>query len=236
MKVLLCDPDLGWSEQMISGIQDYGICADAVTEPAELWCSQTEVQGIIVNLLELESLLYWGTSFVTIPEDTGGYPAVIQSLCLQGKKVILVLPKLNYEIECACLKAGAVECIYKGQPMDLIVQRVIRAFEEELKRDVLWFDGVQFDRAEGRLTSQEHSVILTRMEQKVMEVLFKHGTELTEKQDLLMLLWGEQDDIHKYRLDTLIKHIRRKLQGFPICIYTRYGKGYYLGIVNYIRE
>ncbi len=235
MKVLLCDPDLAWSEQMISGMQDYGICADTVAEPAELWRGRTQVQGIIVNLQELDSMLYWGASFLKNPRDTSDYPAVIHSLCLQGKKVILVLQELNYEIECACLKAGAVECIYKGQPMDLIMQRVIRAFDEELKQDVLWFDGVQFDRAEGKLTFQGHSVNLTKMEQKVVGILFTNGTNLTEKQNLLMLLWGKQDDICKHRLDTLIKHIRRKLQGFPICIYTCYGKGYYLGIVNYRR-
>ena len=66
------------------------------------------------------------------------------------------------------------------------------------------------------------------MEQKVLEILFIHGNELAGKKDILLQVWGETNDRCGQRLDTIIRQIRNKIRKFPIGIYTRYGKGYYL--------
>lgn len=232
MKVLLCDPDLIWGERMKFCLQECGFDVKVMKELEELWDLSEDVRGIIVSLQELNSMLFWGTTIPGTQECSRDYPLVIRSLCLQNKKVIIVLPELSYDIECTCLKAGAAECIHKGQPMDLMKQRIVRILEEERKKNILWFAGIRFDRTEGKLSFREQSVSFTTMEQKIVEALMEQGTDLTGKRTLLLQLWGEHGQMQQHRLDTLMKQIRQKLQGFPMHIHTVYGRGYRLETVH----
>ena len=173
MNVLLCDPDLVWTERLSLQLKQHGITVKIARELEELWCIPEETKGILVSCQELKSMLFWGETDRKEAVSKESYSSTIRSLCLQGKKVILIMPELNYETECVCLQAGASECIHK-----------------------------------------EQTII--------------HGNELAEKRDILLQVWGEQSDLCVQRLDTIIKQIRHKLNKFPIGIYTRYGKGYYL--------
>ena len=228
MKVLLCDPDLAWAEQLSVQLRKHGIAVKMVRELEELWCTPEEIQGILVSSQELKSMLFWGESDGKKADTEVFYFSAIQSLCLQGKKVILIIPELDYEAECICLQAGAAECVHKGQPIDLMIQRILMAFQQEIHRQSLFFGGVQLNQQTGRLIFQGDSVNLTNMEQKVLEILFIHGNELAGKKDILLQVWGETNDRCGQRLDTIIRQIRNKIRKFPIGIYTRYGKGYYL--------
>lgn len=228
MKVLLCDPDLAWAEQLSERLMQHGIAVKIVRELEELWCLTEETQGILVNGQELQSMLFWGETAGAEVVTEISYSSAIHSLCQQGKKVILILPELDYEAECICLQAGAVECIHKGQPMDLMIQRILLTFHKEIHRLHLWFGGVQLDQQAGRLVFQKDTVKLTMMEQKVLEILFIHGNELAERAEILQQVWGEQTHRCQQRLDSIIRKVRQKLKKFPIGIYTCYGKGYYL--------
>ena len=228
MNVLLCDPDLAWTEQLSLQLKQHGITVKIARELEELWCMPEETKGILVSCQELKSMLFWGETDRNKALSRESYASAIHSLCLQGKKLILIMPELNYETECISLQAGASECIHKEQPMELIIQRILLAFQEEIHREQLWFGGVQLEQKAGQLLFQGDSVNLTTMEQTVLEILFIHGNGLAEKRDILLQIWGEQTDFCAQRLDTIIKQIRHKLNKFPIGIYTRYGKGYYL--------
>lgn len=214
---------------MISQMAQYGWAVRAVREMEELWSPSGEIQGILVNRQELDSMLFWGEGTGRKGESLGQSYQALHSLCEQGKKVIVILPDRDDETECACLKAGAAECIHKMQTFDLMAQRILRAFREEMCRSVLWFREVQLDRQAGKLLCQEKQVSLTQMELKLLEILFANGTELADRQEMMRKIWGEQTVVSRQCLDTLIKQIRRKMKGFPIGIYTYYGKGYYLG-------
>lgn len=228
MKVLLCDSDLAWMEQLSVQLKQHGIVAKIVRELEELWCISKETQGILVSCQELKSMLFWGKTDRKEAISGESYSSMIHSLCLQGKKVILILPKLDYEEERICLQAGAAECIHKGQPMDLMIQRILLVFQKEIHQQKLCFGGVQLSRQASQLLFQEDTVNLTTMEQKVLEILFAHGNELVEKREIMLQVWGEQTERCGQRLDTVIRQIRHKIIKFPIGIYTRYGKGYYL--------
>lgn len=229
MKVLLCDPDLMWAQQLAVHMKSCGMDVKIARELEELWALPEEVGGILVNRQEIDSMLFWGKDTMEQSATaSASHSSVIGSLCLQEKKVILILPEQDYGAECACLKAGAVECIHKQQPFDLMVQRILLAFREEMRPGILWFGGVQLDFPAGKLVCQGREVSLTLMERRAIKILFAHGTALTAKEEILSELWGEQTEAANVRLDTLLKQIRRKLRGFPIGIYTCYGKGYYL--------
>lgn len=229
MKVLLCDPDPLWAEELAVHMQSCGMDVKIARELEELWSASQEVQGILVNQQEMESMLFWGeTAMGKADAAAVSYLSAIRSLCLQGKKVILILPEQDYVAECACLRSGAVECLHKQQPLELMLQRIRLAFREEMHREVLWFGDVQLDLLAGKLLWREEEILLTVMETRMMELLFAHKNTLTKKEVILSGIWGEETDAARRRLDTLLKQIRRKLRGFPIGIYTCYGKGYYL--------
>ncbi len=225
MKVLLCDTDLMWAEQLAVHMKPHGLEVKIVRELEELWVPADEVQGLLVNWQELGSMLFWGEAGTASPAL---HSSVIRSLCLLGRKLVLILPELDYQAECICLQAGAAECIHKQQPLELMAQRILLAFREEMGRQAKQFGGVRLDFPAGKLVCGDSEVRLTLMEKRAMEILFGHGTALTAKEEILSALWGEQTDAARVRLDTLVKQIRGKLRGFPIGIYTCYGKGYYL--------
>lgn len=229
MKVLLCESDLRWAEQMISELEQYGMAVRAVREIEELWSPSGEIQGILVNRQELDSMLFWGEGNGKKGNSAGQSYHALHSLCGQGKKVVLILPERDDEAECACLRAGAAECIHKGQLFDLMAQRILLTFREEMQSSILSFGEVQLDRQAGKLLCQEKQVSLTKMEQRLLEIFFVHGTELADRKEIIQQIWGERMAGSRQCLDTLIKQIRRKIIGFPIGIYTYYGKGYYLG-------
>lgn len=228
MKVLLCDPDLAWSTQIAAQMKQHGITVKGVDELEELWNVSEEIQGILVSLREIESMLFWGKDVDEQFDIAGKYPSAIRSLCQQGKKVIVILSDLNYEAEYCCLQAGAVECIHKKQPVALIIQRILLALQIKTDQEILRFEGIRLHCLTGMVVYQDQSIHLTKMEQRVFAMLIEHGRELTEKQQLLLHLWGSED-IPNGRLETLIKQIRHKLQDFPVSICTDYGRGYYLG-------
>ena len=229
MKVLLCDQDPLWAGELAVHMQFSGMDVKIARELEELWSDSGEVQGVLVSRQEMESMLFWGeTAMGKADAAAVSYLSAIRSLCLQGKKVILILPEQDYVAECACLRSGAVECLHKQQPLELMLQRIRLAFREEMHREVLWFGDVQLDLLAGKLLWREEEILLTVMETRMMELLFAHKNTLTKKEVILSGIWGEETDAARRRLDTLLKHIRRKLRGFPIGIYTCYGKGYYL--------
>lgn len=229
MKVLLCDPDPLWAGELAAHMQSVGMDVKIARELEELWSASGEVQGILVSRQEMESMLFWGETAMGKGDAVAvSYLSAIRSLCLQGKKVILILPEQDYAAECACLGSGAVECLHKQQPLELMLQRIRLAFREEVHREVLWFGDVQLDLLAGKLLWRGEEIPLTVMETRMMELLFVHKNTLTEKEVVLSGIWGEETDAARRRLDTLLKQLRRKLRGFPIGIYTCYGKGYYL--------
>lgn len=228
MKVLLCDPDLAWSTRIAEHLRQYGITVKGVDELEELWGIPEEIQGVLVGLPELESMIFWGKSGEQDRDVARQYPSVIRSLCRSARRVVVILPELDYEAECRCLQAGAVECIHKKQPVELVGQRILLALQQKRDPGILDFEGIRFHHQTGMVEYQDRCICLTGMEQRVFAMLLEHGGELTEKQDLLRYLWG-REEVSNARLETLIKQIRHKLKGFPIRIYTRYGRGYYLG-------
>ena len=154
----------------------------------------------------------------------------LRSLLLVQPRVIIVMPKNDYELEYQCLAAGAAECIHKDQPMQLIQTRLRRVLFWNEKK--LRFGEVILEAGERRLSWHDQSISLTELEGKLMEELMCHGSRLTDKSELLWKLWQKTESKQQNRLNTIIRQLRKKLKKLPISIVTCYGKGYYLEAYN----
>lgn len=223
-KVLLCDPDPLWSTCLQQEMQEDGICLRSVKELEELWQQTEYCLGIVVNIEEIDSMLFWGKAdHVAMAEERC---EVLRSLLIIQPRVIIVMPENDYELEYQCLAAGAAECIHKDQPMQLIQTRLRRVLfwnENNLR-----FGEVIMETGERRLSWHGHSVSLTELEGKLMERLMYHGSRLTDKSELLRKLWQKEETKQQNRLNTIIRQLRKKIKNLPIGIVTCYGKGYYL--------
>ena len=206
-EILLCDPDPLWSTWL-----------------QELWQQTEYCQGIIVNIEEIDSMLFWGQADHAALEEKRF--EVLRSLLLIQPRVVIVIPENNYELEYQCLAAGAAECIHKDQPMQLIQTRLRRVLFWEKKN--FRFGEVILEAGEQRLSWHGQSVFLTDLEGKLMERLMYHGSQLTNKSELLLKLWQKADIAQQNRLNTVIRQLRQKIANLPISIVTCYGKGYYL--------
>lgn len=223
-EALLCDPDPLWSTQLQQEMQEDGICLRVVKELEELWQRTGRCSGIIVNIEEIDSMLFWGKAdYFDLKEKRC---EVLRSLLLTQPRVVIVLPESNYELEYQCLAAGAAECIHKDQPMQLIQTR--------LRRVLFWdqedfcFGEVILETKERRLSWRNQFIFLTDLEGKLMERLMYHGSQLTDKSELLLWLWQKTGAAQQNRLNTVIRQLRKKIKNLPIGIVTCYGKGYYL--------
>ena len=228
-EVLLCDPDPLWSTWLQQKMQEDGICLRTVKELEELWQQTEYCLGIIVNIEEIDSMLFWGQADHVALEEKRY--EVLRSLLLIQPQVVIVIPENNYELEYQCLAAGAAECIHKDQPMQLIRTRLRRVLFWEKKN--LRFGEVILEAGERRLSWRNQSVFLTDLEGKLMERLMYHGGQLTNKSELLLKLWQKADIAQQNRLNTVIRQLRQKIANLPISIVTCYGKGYYLEEYKY---
>lgn len=227
-EILLCDPDPMWSAWLQQEMQEDGICLKVVKEIEELWQQREGCLGIIVNIEEIDSMLFWGKADPAAIEEKR-YEA-LRSLLLVQPRVVIVMPENDYELEYQCLAAGAAECIHKNQPIQLIRTRMRRVLFWNRKN--FHFGEVILEAGERRLSWRNQSVTLTDMEEKLMERLMVHGNRLTNKKELLLKLWQKTETTQQNRLNTIIRQLRKKIKNLPIGIVTCYGKGYYLEECN----
>lgn len=228
-ELLLCDPDPLWSTRFQRAMQENGICLRAVKELEELWQRTERCLGIIVNIEEIDSMLFWGKADHVALEEKRC--EVLRSLLLIQPQVVIVIPENNYELEYQCLSAGVAECIHKDQPMQLIQTRLRRVLF--WGQEDLCFGEVILEAGERRLSWHGQSVSLTELEGRLMERLMYHGSQLTDKSELLLQLWQKAEVTQQNRLNTVIRQLRQKIANLPIGIVTCYGKGYYLEEYRY---
>ncbi len=225
-EILLCDSDLAWSYELQQSMEEQGYCLKIAEEIEELWQQGTYCQGAVINIQEIDSMLFWGR-----PECDGlekqRYQA-IQGIRLIQPKIVVILPENDYELEYQCMAAGAVECIHKDQPMHLIQMRLGKEFYKVQELCRLHFGEVALDVQTQLLSCQEQLVLLTELECRVMEHLMQNGSGLTDKTELLLQLWQKAGSLQQNRMNSILRQLRQKIQNLPMRIVTCYGKGYYL--------
>lgn len=99
---------------------------------------------------------------------------------------------------------------------------------QQFSTDSLSFDGYQllFD---GTLSIGDSKIILSPMEHKILAQLFSHQNEVVSKEDLLMVLWENDQFIDQNTLNVNMTRLRKKVAtiGFEK-IHTVRGVGYIL--------
>lgn len=91
---------------------------------------------------------------------------------------------------------------------------------------VLVFGGIELDQTRHRVFLDGDELHLTATEFRLLEHFLMHRGRVRSRDDLLDSVWGEEINVTPRTVDTHVKRLREKLQGYGSFIETVRGVGY----------
>jgi len=127
---------------------------------------------------------------------------------------------------------GADDYLPKPFAMGELIARIHAMLRrrEDYKSDIITFGNTSLNLQSYELSAQEASVVLPKLEYKLMEVLMlNHGIFLSSE-DLLVKVWGYETDIELDAVWVYISYLRKRLKdiGSDIGITVKRNIGYKL--------
>lgn len=138
----------------------------------------------------------------------------------------------SYYQELQCLQAGADDYQSDGCRLPVLRQRLLNLVQlyRGNSSGLLPHGCLREDMDAKQFYFEEASLRLTGKEYQVLHWLVHSREEIVPKGKLLYHIWEQDDPKTSRALDTVIKQLRRKLEGTPVSIKTCYGRGYCLNL------
>lgn len=110
--------------------------------------------------------------------------------------------------------------------------------EEEVAKKVLVLDDLELD-MESKLAYRHGSLLkLSEKEIKLLEFFLLHSNQLVTQEQIYQYLWSEDQAPSSNVVAAVIRLLRRKIEikGEKALIHTIYGKGYWFGVQENLKE
>lgn len=146
---------------------------------------------------------------------------------MSGSRSILILDgEASDDREQECLACGADDYQPLCRSAGVLTQRIRNLWmREQGVSPARIFGGLVQCAGQGDYWARGQRLGLTRLEYQVLDLLVDGAGRLVPRETLLESIWGSAG--HGRRsLDTMVKQLRRKLQGSGVTIVAQYGKGY----------
>jgi DNA-binding response OmpR family regulator len=163
--------------------------------------------------------------------DRGGI-AVCRALRAQGVSIPILMftARESREDRVAGLNAGADDCLTKPSVFSEVLAR-IRALlrRPDLTRPtVLSVGDLTLDPRSQRVTRNQQTIGLTRIEYVILEVLVRHAGEVVTRNAITESVWQTEREQLANSLEVHVSRLRRKIdvRGAPRLIHTIWGRGY----------
>lgn len=201
MKLLYAEDEKSMSDAIVDILEYHNYSVDAVYDGKDAldYARLGDYDGIILDIM--------------MPKKDG--IEVLRTLRAEGFKtpVLLLTAKAEIEDRIAGLDAGADDYLPKPFAMGELLAR-IRAMlrrREEFTPDILRCGNVSLNRQSYVLSCGEESVLLPRLEFKMMELFMLNQGIFFSTEDILEKVWGYDTDAEIGIVWVYISYLRKKL-------------------------
>lgn len=220
MRLLLAEDEEAMSEAVVDVLEYHRYQVDAVYDGAEAldYIHAGDYDGIILDIM--------------MPVKSG--LDVLRQIRSEGCRtpVLLLTAKSQIEDRIEGLDLGADDYLTKPFHMGELLARV-RAMlrrREEYTPDIRSFGDVTLNPQTSELRCGDHSVSLSRLECRLMDVLILNKGIFLSSEDLLEKVWGYDSDADVGSVWVYISYLRKQLAkvGSSVTVKARRGTGYIL--------
>ena len=220
MKLLYAEDEAAMCEAVTDILTYHNYSVDAVDNGRDAldYAHNEQYDGIILDVM--------------MPKMSG--LEVLRQLRLEGCRtpVLLLTAKSEVEDRIEGLDAGADDYLPKPFAMGELLARV-RAMlrrREEFTPNVITCGDLQLNQQSAELRCGENSVVLTKLEYKLMELLMLNQGICLSTEDMLVKVWGYETEADVGVVWVYLSYLRKRLAalGSKVEIKARRGVGYTL--------
>lgn len=127
-------------------------------------------------------------------------------------------------------KIGADDYVRKPFSVKEVVARVKAILERSFVNKLSLIEsskGINFDSMKKRVFVNNSPIDFTRTEYDIFELLYTNPGKVHSREEILKLIWADEQYVLGRTVDVNITRIRKKLGDWGQCIVTRSGYGYY---------
>lgn len=223
MKLLYAEDEIGLSEAVVDILSYHKYVVDAVYDGADAldYALSEHYDGIILDIM--------------MPKKDG--LEVLQTLRQKGisTPVLLLTAKAEVEDRIQGLDLGADDYLPKPFAMGELLARV-RAMlrrKDMFTPDILRCGNLSLNLQSYVLSSNTQSVVLPKLEYRLMEILMLNRGIYLSTEDLLVKVWGYNTDAELGVVWVYISYLRKRLQALKanVIISARRNVGYTLEVI-----
>lgn len=145
--------------------------------------------------------------------------------------VIMVTSRANETDEILSISYGADDYITKPYSPTILLLRIQNIFKRlDNSTEVLKYKDLEVSPSRGILSGSNKELELTKNEMLIFQHLLNNQNRIVSRDELMTILWNNEEYINDNALTVNISRLRSKLEGFgyPDAIETRKGQGYIL--------
>lgn len=145
--------------------------------------------------------------------------------------VIMVTSRINETDEILSISYGADDYITKPYNPTILLLRIQNIFKRENNiTEVLKYKDLEVSLSRGILSKENQILELTKNEMLIFQHLLNNQNRIVPRDELMTILWNNEQYINDNALTVNISRLRSKLEGFGYknAIETRKGQGYIL--------
>ena len=145
--------------------------------------------------------------------------------------VIMVTSRANETDEILSISYGADDYITKPYSPTILLLRIQNIFKRlDNSTEVLKYKDLEVSISRGTLSGSNKELELTKNEMLIFQHLLNNQNRIVSRDELMTILWNNEEYINDNALTVNISRLRSKLEGFDYsdAIETRKGQGYIL--------
>ncbi len=216
--ILIIEDDIALREELNTLLTNSGYNVKMITEFIDV---MEQMKKISTDLILLD---------ITLPNENG--EAILQQYRKSSDTPVIMLTSRTGDMdEVLSISYGADDYITKPYNPTILLLRISAILKRTAKTvKALSYRDVKVSVAKGSLTREDKEQILTKNEMLIFRHLLDHVGEIVSRDDLMTVLWDNDEFLNDNALSVNISRLRGKLEdlGLTDAIETRKKQGYIL--------